>query len=192
MLRVKPVLAMDVDGCINRLYLSDEEVVSSGLRVHEATAQDGHSYRLHIDPRLGSWLAELSEVYELLWCTTWGSAANTSISPLLGLPTDLRVIWLPSEWIDVPFSLCRKTAFVRRWGAENHVQRLAWFDDEVTDADAEALTRDSSGVTPAHGWERAFVDTPPLSEALTIQCDPQTGLTHKQVTTLTEWARQDG
>ena len=29
---------------------------------------------MHIDPRLGPWLLDLAERYELRWCTTWRDA----------------------------------------------------------------------------------------------------------------------
>jgi hypothetical protein len=184
-------LLMDVDGCINVLGAGAREILppslgGRGLEPHDAVAENGFPYRLHIDPACREWLRDLANEFELVWATTWRNA-NEVISPLLGLPTDLRQVWFPREWFDVPWDLCRKTPFVRRWAAENGVTELAWFDDEITDSDEFALERDWSRIAPVRGWHQHFTDTPPLQRALCLTLDGGVGLRPEGIDLIRQW-----
>lgn len=132
-------------------------------------------FRLSYNPEWGSQLRALAEATssELVWATTWEKHANEFISPLVGLPQDLRVVtWLPEHRQNVG-SLYWKTRRVCEFAAG---KRFLWFDDEVTRHDRryleETLGRGhsrahtvatGSGLTP---WDLAFARnfllTPPL------------------------------
>jgi hypothetical protein len=51
--------------------------------------------RVWLNADHGPRLLALSEVYELVWATTWGVEANTFVSPVLGLP-ELPVVEWPA------------------------------------------------------------------------------------------------
>lgn len=183
----KAPLLLDVDGVINRLFVGVDEILDEGLVAHDATADDGQTYRLHVDPALGDWLSSLTSMFEFVWCTTWRNA-NEAISPILGLPQDLRQVPLPRHWTDVPLNLHRKTGPVRRWAAENGLRRLAWIDDEfIGDADADALLDDWSDAVMHSKWQRDFIETPPLEDVLLLRCKPSLGITPSHIDILHEW-----
>ena len=180
----KPILLLDVDGVINALADS-RTILGRGLVAHDAIGPDGRTYRLHLEPETPRRLATLAEHFELAWCTTWGRSANGAIAPLVGLPTDLDTVWLPSEWIDIPLNFSRKTPFVRRWAAERGIKNLVWLDDEIEPVpDRDALTMDVSGLPATRIWQQALAGTPPLEDVLLIRTDPSIGLTGAHVNTL--------
>lgn len=90
---MKPLLFLDLDDVLNiRVAPYDEYLVEvatddlpTGPFINEFA---GPCVELSICvPRAyPAWLSELSEVFELVWATTWEHAANRYISPLLGLP----------------------------------------------------------------------------------------------------------
>lgn len=136
----KPLLFMDVDGPLSpfRAPWFPERAGEHGYQVHRFTVRDGEVYQVALDPRHGRVLGELAGAYELVWATTWGEEANRFIAPLLGLPTDLRVVPLPPH---APVSLHRrywKADHVVRWSAG---RSFAWFDDEINRATRSWLAR---------------------------------------------------
>ncbi len=73
----KPLLFLDVDGVLNP------------VRPRPEAEFDTHTllgYTVLLSARHGSWLRELSGVYDLVWATTWEEHANTHIAPAIGLP----------------------------------------------------------------------------------------------------------
>lgn len=103
----------------------------------------GDPLKVRISPLHVEKFARLSEVFDIVWATTWLDEANRFLSPLLGLPEDLP--WVPftdeerankkqpqvgrrnGSW---------KTPIIARWLDEHHPGRAwAWVDDEVNQRD---------------------------------------------------------
>lgn len=181
-------LLLDVDGVIN-VYTGPPVTPCFEVERHFATDHHGHTYELWIRPDTPSWIGELAERFEIVWCTTWRNA-NQAIAPLLRLPPAQRQVWFPAQWTDVPFWFCRKTPFVRRWAADQGIQRLAWIDDEITELDAEALAEPwLPGRKPAKRWEHHIAGSPaiPAQDQLLITTDPTVGLSRHLVDKLLGW-----
>ncbi|MBA2953774.1 hypothetical protein GON03_05555 [Nocardioides sp. MAH-18] len=172
-------LLLDVDGVVNVFGAGVDELRDRGFAAYDATSHDGYTYRLHVAPETPGLIAELAESFEIVWCTTWRNA-NDVIAPLLGLPGDLRQVWFPSQWLDVPFGLCRKTPMVAEWAREHGIRRLAWLDDEISESDTDALS---------NGWQsnRGWLTIEPLDDVLLLQCDPGVGLTREHTDRLRVW-----
>jgi hypothetical protein len=121
-----PLLLLDVDGVVCPLGKTATEQVAIA-----STYVSLSHHRL-----LPVWLAELAEVFELVWATTWEHDANAILAPLLGLP-DLPVIGFkgtvvgPGETVKLPS--------VRRFVGD---RAFAWVDDRLgVDAMAWAAHR---------------------------------------------------
>lgn len=176
----RPLLLIDVDNVLN---------VSPGPRrpnadwqVHKAQGPCGAEYTLHLNPEHGRWLTGLAELFELTWCTTWWRVANERIAPLVGLP-DLPAVELPDVWSNVPLNFSAKTPHVRRYAQG---RALAWIDDDIDDRDAEALTRlkpDDRSHLP--GTQRC-------ASALTLNVEPDIGLTESHIERLRAWGELRG
>lgn len=145
--------------------------------MHRLRDHEGVVYTLHINPVHGEWLTGLSDLYELTWCTTWWRVANDRIAPLVGLP-DLPALELPDAWPNVPRDISAKTPHVRRYAQG---RALAWIDDDIDDRDAEALTRlKPDDRSPLAGTQRCV-------SALTLNVDPDVGLTEGHIERLRSW-----
>ncbi|MDX6744758.1 HAD domain-containing protein [Actinocorallia sp. A-T 12471] len=98
-----------------------------------ATPEDAHPLLGRIDPAHGPRLRALP--CELVWATTWGQDANTTVAPRLGLPP------LPvAAWPDDPDE---NTAL--HWKTRALVARAAgrpfvWVDDEIRPPDVAWVT----------------------------------------------------
>lgn len=107
---------MDVDGVLNPIGTS----TPPGFERH-ATDE----YDVAVSPQHGTWLRALSERFELVWASTWGTAASEVFGPLLDLPTMATV-----PLGDLPRSGTRKLDAVRSFVGE---RPMAWIDDEIYD-----------------------------------------------------------
>ena len=118
----RPVLLLDVDGVllvVRSAWGGDEEDIES-----EPT--------LHPDAR--EWLAELAEVFDLAWATTWGDMANRVVAPAVGLP--------PLPTIDFAMDHRAPTAKLRSVIAWVGDRPCGWLDDDLhEDADTWAAGR---------------------------------------------------
>ena len=123
------MLLMDVDGPMNpfRAPWFAQLTAADGYQFHELTPAGDQTYTVALNPEHGRQLRELSSLYELAWATTWGAEANRLISPILGLPTDLRVVDLPPR-SDRMIRRSWKTERIVEWVGE---RPFAWFDDEI-------------------------------------------------------------
>lgn len=155
---MKPLLLLDVDGVLNVPSRAGEP----GWRTYYRRNHRDEVMPVTTHPQYTLWLAELSAEYRLVWCTSWWPVVNYALAPLWDLPPRPRVR-LPDEYTDVPLGLCAKTPYVREWVRG---RRLAWVDDDVTEADGRWLNR-----------------------ALTLNVNPDVGLTREHVDQLLAWAR---
>lgn len=174
-----PLLLIDVDGVLN---VEPSPARPPGdWRTHRVRGPLVAEYDLHLNPAHGQWLSSLAELFELVWCTTWGRVANERISPIVGLPDDMGSVRMPGAWSGLPREHSPKTPWVRR-----HAQgrAVAWVDDECDDRDAEALVRN---VVP--GDRTPLAGTPACKTALVLAIDPTVGLTYDQISQLRTWGQ---
>ena len=172
----RPLLLIDVDNVLN--VAPGPRRPDADWQVHQARSYRGTEYTLHLNPEHGRWLTGLAELFELTWCTTWWRVANERIAPPIGLPTDLPAVPLPDTWSNVPLDYAAKTPHVRRYAAG---RALAWIDDDIDDRDAEALTR----LKPDDRSHLA--GTQRCASALTLNVDPDVGLTEGHIERLRKW-----
>lgn len=122
-------ILVDVDGVLNAHGLQGKPR-PDGWRLAVVDFQ-GQELPIIYRPEMGAELLALAEEFdaELVWCTTWEGHANEHISPLVGLPTDLR---------HVPMRIPKMTAgigwikahSIRQWLDVLDTRPLVWFDDE--------------------------------------------------------------
>ena len=108
----RPLLLLDVDGVLLLVRSSWSEGEDDDLDLEPT---------LH--PDAGAWLAELAEVFELVWATTWEHLANRVIAPALGL-SDLPVIEFDMDHRAPTAKLLSVTAWVGD-------RPCAWIDDDL-------------------------------------------------------------
>lgn len=129
--RMKPLLAVDVDGVLNAVSRGEPP---DGWR---DTRKIG--FRIRYNPEHGGQLLAIAAECgaELVWCTTWEDLANQHIRQLVGLP---ELPWVPmapgrnglkfSQHASVG---CTKAAALRAYAG---TRPFCWLDDEP-DAAAE-------------------------------------------------------
>ncbi|MEJ7648653.1 MAG: hypothetical protein WKF57_06300 [Nakamurella sp.] len=138
----KPALLIDVDGPLNP-FRATPTLRPAGYRTHRYRANEAITYRVWLNPAHGPALAALSEQFELMWATTWQQEANTWIGPKIGLP-QLPVITFGAEparpvpALDDGRDIHRKSETI---AAAMSGRRFVWIDDEITDVDADYLSR---------------------------------------------------
>lgn len=176
-------LLVDVDGVIN-VSPSHGEASDDGLVAHTVQAVNGISYRLLIHPGVGELLLSLTDIYELAWCTTWKNA-NQCISPLLGLPQDLRCVPMPTSLRETAASTTcsAKVPYIRRWATDHGVESLAWIDDDIQVMDTRVLMTDFS-----RQRRHPMASAPALLDALALKIPPERGLGADHIQRLREWA----
>src|SRR4051812_4374976 len=120
---MRPLLLLDVDGVLT----PTGNAVPPGFERRSTTA-----FSVVVREEHGEWLRLLSDVYELVWATTWGDSANEVYGTIHGLD-EMPVV--PLGYL--PRAGTRKLAAVARYvGA----RPFAWVDDELYD-DAESWAR---------------------------------------------------
>lgn len=163
----KPLLMIDVDGPLNPWAASGRKNQREGYRRYRIDGFVVYLKRSH-----GQALLDLTDVYDLVWCTTWEDQANTDIGPKIGLPK-LPVIeftkFLPSQ--PTESGLHWKSVVIAAYAAA-HDRAFAWVDDEVALRDSIWFSK----------WcERPF---------MTKKIDATVGLTDKDFMELREWAEK--
>ncbi|MET9734372.1 HAD domain-containing protein [Streptomyces sp. NPDC006458] len=173
----RPLLYLDVDGPLNP-YAAKPERRPEGYTTHRMApegwlarhpAWERHRLqplRVWLNPEHGLRLRELSELYDLVWATTWCADANTLIAPVLGLPELPFVDW-PGMFDEGPEGTFWKTRHVLAHAAG---RPFAWVDDELRDAD------------------RAYVADHHPASALLHRIDARHGLRTPDFTTLRAFA----
>ena len=160
----RPLLFLDVDGPLLPFGEGSPRMPSS---------PGADPYLARLNPGVGPRLAVLP--CELVWATTWESAATTDIAPRLGL-APLPVVQWPEhseerEREDRWLGLHWKTRSLMAW-AEGHP--FAWVDDELTDADRD--------------WAATHHPAPVLLHRV----EPSRGLSIADFAVLEQWLRAMG
>jgi hypothetical protein len=162
----KPLLLIDVDGPLNPWAATN----SKRPKMYRRYRIDG--YVVWLARQHGEELNKLTDVFDLVWCTTWEHQANTDIGPKIGLPK-LPVIEFKRllEKFPVPPEpgLHWKTAAITAY-AIAHERPFCWVDDEVDAKDGIYFAR----------WQP--------NPFLTKKIDPAVGLTNDDFAELREWA----
>ena len=117
----RPLLILDVDGVVLP-YLPNLYRGPAPPDFRDARAW---GFDVWVPEHLPSALSKLAEYFDLAWCTDWEDAANTDVSPLFGLATDLPVLHPDRRgsrgwW---------KLAAVREFAGD---RPLVWADDHMS------------------------------------------------------------
>ncbi len=164
---MKPLLLLDVDGPLNPFLMNLATAEAKGYRLHYIQV-GGTVYPVLLNPRHGEALNELADVVELVWATTWEDDANELLAPLLGLPTDLRVIHFRTDLPRDPrHGGCWKTAEIVEWVGQ---QSFAWLDDEV------------------NRFDREWIATRTTADVLLCNVSPGVGVTEEDFAAVRRWA----
>lgn len=121
----RPLLLLDFDGVLNALD------VAATKRTHEHRTL--HGYTLRISRDLLAAIPQLDATYEVRWLSTWRDATE-GIAAAYGLPS-----W---SWLDFREPRPEETSIAPKFEvaapliatARNQGRRVAWVDDELTEA----------------------------------------------------------
>lgn len=172
----RPLLYLDVDGPLNP-YAAKPEKRPAGYETHRLTPAawlERHPnmpparvkpLRVWLNPAHGPALLALTDVFELVWATTWEHEANTMIGPLIGLP-ELPVAEFPGTKRFGPEGTFFKTAPLIEYAAG---RPFAWVDDDISMRD------------------RGYVERHHPGAALLHYVDPAKGLLDDDFAVLREW-----
>lgn len=170
---MKPMLLIDVDGPLNPYARSNRQLRKT-TSSKSNTPPEGrfHEYKLlGLKVWLNRWhgqqLLALADVFDLVWCTTWGHQANTDIGPKIGLPK-LPVIEFPATRDRPDARIHWKTTTIVAYTVA-HDRPFAWIDDEVGAHD---------GIWFARWCRQPF---------MTRKIDPSVGLADEDFAALREW-----
>jgi len=139
-----PILAVDVDGVLNRM---SRTALEPGERLAQVTVPQG-TFPIRYRPAMGVKLALLATETgaELTWCTTWEQLANTHISPLLGFP---ELPWVPMApgRVGLRFGDDRPVGEIKARALAVYAagRPWAWFDDDAEPFDLTAARPWSPG-----------------------------------------------
>ena len=103
----KPLLLLDVDGVLNPFprLTANGHTAPAPYEVHTLEPRGAvEPVRVLLNPDHGQALASLSEVFVLVWATTWEDEANRLIAPLLSLRS-CRTSTGPQR-LDTPHQSC--------------------------------------------------------------------------------------
>ncbi|WP_328328147.1 HAD domain-containing protein [Kribbella sp. NBC_00382] len=162
----RPYLLLDVDGPLNPYRA---KTVPPGYRLEEIVEGE-KTWKLLLNQQHGAELTALTDLFELVWATTWEHGANRLIAPRIGLPSDLPVIvWPPGARAGAERSRRSwKTPHVARWVGG---RPFVWIDDEI------------------NRYDRMFLEsTPGISAFHLHRVEANCGLAPADFTQIAEWA----
>ena len=154
----QPLLLLDIDGVIS-LFGFDVKTPPAG----RYQLVDGIVHFL--STTVADFLHELSQAFELVWCSGWEEKADEVLPAVLGVPKGMRhLTFLPSA--DAP-PRHWKLASIEAFAGPRRA--LVWVDDAF-DATCHAWAAHRAGPTRL------------------LQTDPAVGLRHAQAADLLSWA----
>lgn len=193
----KPLLLIDVDGVLNPYPLLTK---NGHLPPKARKGETSFAYAKHklwpeqwigtralpvlLSKEHGKHLAALSELYDLVWATTWENEANRLLAPILDLP-ELPVIEWPAgakEWIwRTPQHLGSwKTKHIAEWLDKNAPGApWVWVDDDLT-------KHDRAWLREHYGHDKK--EDPPVPYWL-FRVEPRHGLREQDFLDLRTWGR---
>ncbi len=138
----RPWLLIDVDGVLNPL------VVCDGFEIYEMApiGWTGPMLNVQLSERHGEWIRGLTDIFDLVWATTWEDSANLMISPKVGLPNDLPVIPFREPRLRYEWGISFKSPAVAHYVGSHP---FVWLDDSLTPADTDWFSR-VSGIGQFH------------------------------------------
>ena len=164
----KPFLMIDVDGPLNP-YASSNNSLRKGEVFH---CYKLLGFKVWLNRWHGEELLKLTDVFDLVWATTWEHDANALIGPRIGLP-ELPVIEFKKDCPPHPPApgLHWKTAVIAAYSMA-HRRPFSWVDDEVGVRDSVYFMK--CGQYPH----------------LALRVSPITGLTAEHFEKLRAWAEE--
>ena len=166
---VKPLLLLDVDGVLAPLATSSgkrpEGYQTHRMRPSGFNRPGQKPLRVWLNPQHGEWLLELTDLYELTWCTTWEHEANVWIAPHLGLP-ELPVVEFGKALPRPDARVHWKTATIVEYAAG---RPFVWVDDELDGRDVQYFKKNCT------------------QKFSTLRVPPLKGLTYDNVQDLKHW-----
>lgn len=163
---MKPLLLVDVDGPLNP-YAQSNNQLRKGKQFHLYKLL---GYKVWLNRWHGEELMKLTDVYDLVWATTWEHDANSLIGPRIGLEK-LPVIEFDKTWKPPshPDGTYFKTHDIVKYVKG---RPFAWVDDEVST------------------YDMAYVQENHPAPAYLCHVSPMTGLTQEHFTRLRKWAER--
>jgi hypothetical protein len=156
---IRPILLIDVDGVISLFGFDPADPPAGRFQLVDGIAH-------YLSATAGRHLLELSDNFELIWCSGWEEKANDYLPLALGLPAPLPLISF--DGLERPPAAHWKLA-----GIDAHAgptTPLAWVDDAHDDRCAQ--------------WAKAR-----RAPTLLLTTEPAVGLTGDHVGRLRAWAR---
>ena len=160
-----PTLFLDVDGVVNALARTRPHPWGVTDVVMASPSFTERAWPIYTSDKIGPALLGLG--VNIVWLTTWKYDANTAISPLVGLPTDLPVGDKPRRFSD--FQGWKTEVVIEHLGIYNHP--VIWVDDEAIPMN----------------FEQWAAEDFPHTEVLTVRTNPFTGLLPDEVEQIQEW-----
>ncbi|HWG09712.1 MAG TPA: HAD domain-containing protein [Solirubrobacteraceae bacterium] len=161
---VKPLLLVDIDGVIS--LFGAEPPAAASFAGREGSFHSIEGIPHFLSSNAAAHLLELESDFDLVWCSGWEEKANEHLPQLLGLPPGLP--FLRFERGVGRTNAHWKLAAIDDFAGE---RALAWIDDALNDA--------------CHEWARARA-----APTLLVQTQPERGLTEREATLLSGWARE--
>lgn len=174
----RPILLLDVDGVLNAFLPTRPHAIKHlGGREDRFTGKFT-PFTLHFDNEVTEMIEALAEHFEIHWATMWNDAANTEISPALGIDTFPFLACNHEKGWDAAWDAGLTAERIHRlWFAKTPLipeyvgsRRFAWLDDDHSDADLTYLRGRCS------------------QDFFLCQTDANTGITWRDVADLIEWA----
>jgi hypothetical protein len=155
----QPLLLIDVDGVISLFGFDPTDPPAGRFQLVDGIAH-------FLSDTAGQCLLDLTDEFELVWCTGWEDRANDYLPFALGLPGPLPLVAF-DKFDRPPAAHWKLTGIDAYVGAD---RALAWIDDAHDPGCTDwAQTRDAP--------------------TLLLATDPAVGLTHDHVQELLAWAR---